>query len=74
MGRYVKDTPRLVVKIVKESTSDIIFEVGTTALEIHDWFKIDYVHSVMRNTFGEEKMKAIGTIIVIIDQTYVYKP
>jgi len=68
--RYAKDTPRIMVKFVKESTNDIILEVPITAMEIHDYLKTDYIYSVMKNTFGEKRLKEIGTVIVLIDQKY----
>lgn len=72
--RYAKDTPRIIVKFVKESTNDVILQVPITAMEIHDYLKTDYIYSVMKNTFGEEKLKAIGDVIVVIDQKYCIVP
>ena len=69
--RYVKENPRISVKFVKESTNDIILEVPITLMEVHDFFKTDYVHSVLKNTFGEDRLKTIGNVIVLIDQKYI---
>lgn len=70
MYRYVKESTRVAVKIIQESTSEVILEVPTTVLELHDWFKPDYVTSVLRNTFGEDKLGKIGNIFLMIDQKY----
>lgn len=69
--RYVKETPRLLVKFVQESTNNIILQVPITAMEVHDFFKTDYIHSVMKNTFGEDRLKEIGSVVVVIDQRYL---
>lgn len=69
--RYVKETPRLMVKFVQESTNDIILQVPITAMEVHDYFKTDYIHSILRNTFGEDRLTEIGNVIVVIDQRYL---
>lgn len=70
MNRYVKESTRLMVKIIQISKDEIILEIPTTSLELHDWFKADYITSVLRNTFGEEKLAKIGDVIVVIDQKY----
>jgi hypothetical protein len=72
MGKFIKDTTKMTVKFVQESSSEIILEIPTTALELHDYFKPDFVTSVLRNTFGEDKLAKIGTFIVLIDQKYNY--
>jgi hypothetical protein len=70
MAKYIKDTTKMTVKFVQESENEIILEIPTTALELHDYFKPDYVTSVLRNTFGEDKLAKIGNVIVLIDQKY----
>lgn len=69
--RYVKETPRLMVKFVQESTNDIILQVPITAMEVHDYFKADYIHSILKNTFGEDRLIKIGSVNVVIDQRYI---
>ena len=71
MKRYVKNSPRMMAKFVRESNNDIILEVPITAMEVHDYLKSDYIHSVMCNTFGAERIEEIGDIIVVIDQKYI---
>lgn len=70
MATYIKESTRVMVKIIQESTSEVILEIPTTPLELHDWFKADYVTSVMRNTFGAEKLNKIGNVFMMIDQKY----
>jgi hypothetical protein len=70
MAVYVKESNRVTVKIIQESTSEVILEVPSSALELHDWFKADYVTSVLRNTFGAEKLNKIGNVFMMIDQKY----
>jgi hypothetical protein len=70
MARYVKDTTKLTVKFVQESENEVILEIPTTALELHDYFKPDFVTSVLKNTFGEDKLAKIGNVILLIDQRY----
>lgn len=67
---YVKESSRVTVKIIQESTSEVILEVPSSALELHDWFKADYVTSVLRNTFGADKLGKIGNVFMMIDQKY----
>lgn len=69
--RYSKESIRIDVKFVRESTNDIILTVPITMMELQDYFKTDYVYSVMKNTFGEDKLKAIGDVRVLIDQKYI---
>jgi predicted GIY-YIG superfamily endonuclease len=71
MKRYIKDSPRIIVKFVREATNDIILEVPITAMEVHDYLKTDYIHSVIKNTFGQDRIEEIGNVIVVIDQRYV---
>jgi hypothetical protein len=73
MGTYIKSANRLTVKFVQESTNEIILEVPSTALELHDFFKPDYVTSIIRNTFGEDKMKKIGNVTLVVDVQYIFK-
>ena len=68
--KYIKDTTRIEVKFLKESTNEIILTVPITLLDVHDYFKTDYVNSVLRNTFGEERFKTIGNVIIYIDQKF----
>jgi hypothetical protein len=68
--RYIKDNNRLSVKFVRESDNEIILTIPITPMEIHEYMKTDYVQSVMRNTFGQERLESIGDIIVVIDQRY----
>jgi hypothetical protein len=68
--RYIKDNNRLSVKFVRESDNEIILTIPITPMEIHEYMKTDYVQSVMRNTFGQERLGTIGDIIVVIDQRY----
>jgi hypothetical protein len=68
--RYIKDNTRLSVKFVRESDNEIILTIPITPMEIHEYMKTDYVQSVMRNTFGQERLESIGDIIVVIDQRY----
>ncbi len=71
--RYQKDnSQRLMAKFVRESTNDIILQVPITLMEVHDYLKTDFIQSVMRNTFGEDRLESIGDVIVIIDQRYNY--
>ena len=70
MKRYAKDNARLSVKFIKEENNDIILQIPITPMEVHEYLKTDYVQSVMRNTFGEERMVEIGDVIVVIDQRY----
>lgn len=69
--RYVKDSPRMMVKFVRESDNEIILQVPITAMEVHDYLKTDFIQSVMRNTFGESRLEEIGNVIVVIDQRYM---
>lgn len=70
-SRYVKDAgSRLKVKFVKIESNEIILEVPITPMEIQDFMKPDYINSVMRNTFGQERLQGIGDIIVLIDQQF----
>lgn len=73
MAVYVKESSRVTVKIIQESTSEVILEVPSSALELHDWFKADYVTNVLKNTFGAEKLTKIGNIFMMIDQKYNLK-
>lgn len=68
--RYVKENNRLSVKFVRESTNDIILTVPITPMEVIDYLKTDYIQSVMKNTFGQDRLESIGNIIVVIDQQY----
>jgi hypothetical protein len=70
--RYVKDTTkgRMMVKIVKLDTNDIILQIPVTILEIHDFFKGDYITSILKNTFGE-KANSIGNVLVVVDQIFI---
>ena len=70
-SRYVKDTSsRFMVKFVKVETNEIILQIPITPMESIEYFKSDYVKSVMKNTFGEARLAEIGDIIVLIDQQY----
>lgn len=73
MSTYIKTTSRLMIKFVQESTNEIILELPTTPLELHDYFKPDFIASIMRNTFGVDKMKKIGNIVIIVDVAYTLK-
>jgi hypothetical protein len=70
MPAYVKESPRITVKIIQESTSEVILEIPVGLLELHDWFKADYVTGVLRNTFGVDKLAKIGNVFMMIDQKY----
>ena len=67
---YVKESNRVTVKIIQESTSEVILEIPSSALELHDWFKADYVTGVLKNTFGADKLGKIGNVFMMIDQKY----
>lgn len=69
--KYVKDQSRLMVKFVREEDEAVILQVPSTPLELHDFFKADYIQSVLKNTFGEDKFDEIGNVVLIIDQKYV---
>jgi hypothetical protein len=73
MPAYVKESNRVTVKLIQESTSEVILEVPSSAMELHDWFKADYVTGVLRNTFGAEKLAKIGNVFMMIDQKYILK-
>jgi len=68
---YVKDTAKLMVKFVRKSDDNIILEIPSTQLEVHEFLKADYVTSVLTNTFGRDKLKSIGDFTLIIDQNYL---
>lgn len=70
MYKYVKESTRIAVKVIQESSSEVILEVPMGVLELHDWFKPDYVTSVLKNTFGEDKLGKIGNVFIMIDQKY----
>lgn len=72
MGRYKKESTRLFVKFVRESDNHIILQVPITAMEVHDYFKTDYIHSILKNTFGEDRLEEIGIVRVVIDQRYLF--
>jgi hypothetical protein len=72
--RYIKNTkeaPRLTVKFVKESTADVILEVPITVYDMMDYFNAEFITSVLRNSFGEDKFKSIGDIRIFIDQPFI---
>jgi len=68
--KYVKENTRLTAKFVREDDNVVILQIPTTPLELHDFFKADYIQSILKNTFGEDKFEEIGNVVVIIDQKF----
>lgn len=69
---YQKTTARLEAKFVKVSTNEVILTVPTDSMEVHQYFKNDFVTQVLHQTFGA-KVSKIGDVMVVIDQVFKYK-
>jgi len=68
---YKKTTPRLEAKIVKVSTNEVIFTCPTNSMDVHQYFRNDFIDQIMKQTFGAQTEK-IGDVLVVIDQYYQY--